>query len=254
MARAQGPQTLNPLPVMETAREIFMTYKANLQHLPEVALVPFSISFLLMILEAVAGQASLASFVMFALAQIPPMVLFAVSWFRLVLLGAATLANDPLLRWSRRETRVLRNLIIIALIGTAFTAVLIQFGNPQQSASFLPGLLAMMASFLLLAVIMGLCFSLPAEAVDENYSLRQAWQDTRHCLLNLLGILIVVFLPAQITAMILINVIAAVQKTLGLVAPALILGGLLGYLIYGLWFTLLAVVFQRRTGWQPAGS
>ncbi len=251
MARAQGPQTLNPLPVMETAREVFVTYKTHLRYLPDAALVPFCLSFLLMIMEALAGRASFASFAIFALAQIPPMVLFAVSWFRLILLGPAESLKDPLLRWSRRETRVLRNLIIIVVVAATFTAILVQFGSPQQGSSFLAGLLAMLASFILLAVIIGLCLSLPAEAVDENYSLRQAWQDSRHCLFNLLSIVIVIFLPAQIAAMILISFVTSVQ---GLVAPALIVGGLLGYLIYGLWFTLLAVVFRRRTGWQAPRS
>jgi hypothetical protein len=161
-----------PLSVLSIIIDTFSEIGKHRGALLRTLLLPVS---LLALMEVEPGRMADFSLV-WALLQLPVLVLFMVPCHRIVLLGPKSLANPLGLSWSARETRFLFWLVLVILIAALFIAVALGLSEQGfwvegtvgwllQLAVIVPGLY--LASRLSLA--------LPQTAIDQKPELASVW-------------------------------------------------------------------------------
>lgn len=259
---SQSPQPSRggpaPVPVRETAGEVLGTLRSLLPHLPRVALAPFTAAFIaegatlyfggtgaLGGTEGVMNPIVVLALPLFVLAY----TVFLVDWHRLVLLGPRPETTGARLRVTKRDLRFLGRAILVGLLSSLIAAV--------PTAVFMPGLLAMpggmlvvilFATLLAVTAMVALGLVLPATAVDRNYGIGDSWRATKTVLPRLLGLVAIVVLPAHVVVAVLSGLYTSAVIAGGFVVPLILLSQAAQFVELALIATLLAVVFQRRSG------
>ena len=283
---APPPGPVQNLPVWQAVRFAYDSLLANLALLPAAALVPllltFAIGKALTALAAPGDPAALGLLPLMALGLLGyvPIILFAVAWYRLLLLGPAQAAPRFMPTWGRRHWRqlgyTLALILIFMIAGGVLMAIALIFialaiGIDSQAlgderVGIAAGLItALVVCVLVGAVLLRFSFVYPAAAVDEDYGFGEAWRHTKGQTLRLVTTVVLTSIPP-------FAVLALLGSVLGISAqiseamegdgspPADLGGSYLAYEILSsclsyLWFALLiglvAFAFRTCTGWVP---
>jgi hypothetical protein len=279
MSEATPPrEALRKLPVVETAKEAYARVFGNPQLLARASLMPFCLSFALIVVSfTVPVTSSLGA--LFAILGLLPYTIFGVAWHRLTLLGPVAGAPPLLSAWTQRHWRFLGYLFAVMLIGYGAIAMVfsLAFAVIQPELETLPAGLGLMifAGAAILAYIMArLSFVFPAVSVDESYRLRHAWTHTKGQGLRLIGATVIAAAPMvalvwgvnEILGAVLFAEPAPGQNGLPAVAQmeAFVeanLGALMliqavttaiNYVLMALMVSVISVAFRTCTGWVPA--
>jgi hypothetical protein len=250
----QGP--VRSLPLQETVRETYASVLGNLPAWLRLALLPALLLFGIweLALSGLAEEGALeaekvtAILLPLTLLSLAPVSLFAYSWLRFMLLGpqeaGGFLPRDP--------AQVLRFFVTLLqyalfLLGFLFLAVfalsaLLNLGgaNVFQILLFLQLPLALASLWFLLR----LGLALAARAVGERYSFKNAWTQTRGQSGRLILAGLATLLPVQMVAQ---GIALVLPQNL----PSLIFLSLLTFLPFAFFFSLVALVFKKISGWVP---
>jgi hypothetical protein len=250
--------------------EAFSRVTGNMRALLDIILVPTIISVGLQLagrwisgeriepLEAMAIK--LVDFV--------PTAMFAVAWYRLVLLGPAAVTGTPGFGWTAREQGYLGQLLLISAIPIILHALFwLLMPWPMEvpaSGPLPPGVASAMpvgVAFTVTAIIaLRLSFGLVAPSVDMAWSPHLSWRYGKGN-----G-------PAILFALLLLMIIGMIVKAIATaILLALSLGIFGGPLTAGPWLvvtllsesiayvciaplvTVQALIFRALTGWAPGG-
>lgn len=190
--------------------------------------------------------------------SIPPGVLLAVNWLRVLLLGSGSVRGLGL-RWGLRETRFLVRMVVIGLAGLVVALVLLVpvmllfglLGGMGGLAAATPwlGLFVTIATVVIYAYVsLRLSLALVAAAIDAPGTLPQSWAATtgigHHLVLAAMAVVgpfyVLVFLIPALLA----------SSGVGALAPlsSLLLQVVLGSLTSAAGFVLVAIVHRRLNG------
>lgn len=263
-SRGSAPGGLQP---RDLVREAFGALWQGRNELLRVAAVPVGIT---LILDAVllfgrargeleqAGQPEPWFFVLLLL-SIPPSILLAVNWLRVLVLGPASVSGLGL-RWGRREMRFLARLLLIGLAGLAATIVLTlpigvffallgqMSAAFQQLANWMPLASALLALFVYAYITMGFSLALVAAAIDGPGGMAGSWRATR----GQRGRLVLAVLATVGPFYLLMFLLPLLFGILGVtrVAPlsSLLVQALLATITSGAGMALISVVYRRLAG------
>jgi hypothetical protein len=202
-------------------------------------------------------------FVVLVVLSIPPSVLFAVNWLRVLVLGSASVPGLGL-RWGAREMRfLLRGLVIglaglvatlvltlpVALVLSLLAQVLVVF---QYMATWLPVLTFGLVLFVYAYLTIGLSLALVAAAIDAPTGLRESWTATQ----GLRGRLVIAAIPVVGPFYLLLFLLPGLIASLGLAEAAplssLLLQVLCATVTSAAGFAFIAVVYRRLSGRSSA--
>lgn len=209
--------------------------------------------------ETAPGEPPGLWFIVLVLLSIPPSVLFAVNWLRVLVLGPAAVPGLGL-RWGARETRFLLRGLVIGLAGLVATlivtlplALLLGLLAPvlvvfQYMASLLP----LATFFLVLAIYayltIGLSLALVSAAIDAPTGLRESWTATQ----GWRGRLVIAAIPVVGPFYLLLFVLPDLIGALGLAEAAplssLLLQVLCATVTSAAGFAFVSVVYRRLSG------
>lgn len=213
---------------------------------------------------------------------------FGLNWCRVMLLGPAGLPARGL-GWRQPHWRFFGYGLLLFLVLMLSTLPMTVIGSVVAGALGLagtPGAAALRIMIVLLLVFIGMLyvvarfgFIFPAIAVEENYSLRLAWQHTAGQGGRLVGALFAAGFPIAVAQMLLTFVLSDVllgvspsemlptlpEPGAGMPAPAdhqeppSIIAGLVFHLLaavtnflsFAVLFSLLSLAFRTCTGWVP---
>ena len=196
------------------------------------------------------------------LLSIPPGVLLAVNWLRVLILGSGSVAGLGA-RWGARETRFFLRMLAIGLAGLVAALVLLMpvmllfgllMGENAGDATFAFSLFITIATVLIyLYVSLRFSLALAAAAIDVPGTLVQSWAATKGIGLQLVLAAILTVGPFYL----LVFLLPALLASSGVVAAAplssLLLQVVLGSLTSAAGFALVAIVHRRLSG-RPAGA
>ncbi|SDG30674.1 hypothetical protein SAMN05216241_108107 [Limimonas halophila] len=246
------------LPVRTTAREVVGGFMARLRHLPQVALTPFLVLFLvqggLMLLRGGGGDDGQSSplAAIAVLAAIPVVVFayaaFLVDWLRLVLLGPEQAGTGPRLSVGGRDARMLASGILVAVLALLASIPGIVLGM-LAGGSPVAGVVAALVT-LLLALTAAVSFGLvlPAVAVDRSLGMGAAWSAARPVLVKIAGIVALTLLPVHLLVSSSGVAYAVMLSGDGPVVPVMVLTLVLEFVELALLGSLLAALHQRLLG------
>lgn len=196
------------------------------------------------------------------LLSIPPGVLLAVNWLRVLILGSGSVAGLGV-RWGARETRFFLRMLALGLAGLLAALVLLMpvmllfgllMGGQAGEAAFAFSLFITVATVLIyLYVSLRFSLALAAAAIDGPGTLMQSWAATKGIGLQLVLAAILTVGPFYL----LVFLLPALLASSGVVAAApltsLLLQVVLGSLTSAAGFALVAVVHRRLSG-SPTGT
>lgn len=198
-------------------------------------------------------------FVVLVLLSIPPSVLFAVNWLRVLVLGSASVPGLGL-RWGAREMRFLLRGLVIGLAGLVATLivtlpvalVLSLLAQVQYIMTWLPVLTFGLVLFVYAYLTIGLSLALVAAAIDAPTGLRESWIATQ----GLRGRLVIAAIPVVGPFYLLLFLLPASIASLGLAEAAplssLLLQVLCATVTSAAGFAFIAVVYRRLSGRSAA--
>ncbi len=254
----QHGQTPEPVTLRDGAAEIVQTLRRSLFMLPQVALTPFIVVFL------VQGGAFLASggammelenetpqISPLAIAALPVIILayavFMVDWLRLLLLGPSPETTRPRTTLRSRDFRFLFRCLLVILMGflgalpvALLAPALVPIGGIV--------LVAILSVVLAVTTMLAVGLVLPGTAIDREFSFGDSWRATREVLSSLLGLVLIVVLPVHLLAMLMAMLYGATMGMHGLMVPLLALSIAMEFIELAVVATLLAVVYRRRVG------
>ncbi|MBX3502482.1 MAG: hypothetical protein KF889_23810 [Alphaproteobacteria bacterium] len=262
-----------PLHFPDVMSQTFRLSFGNLRAFFDLALIPTIISVALMIGVRLVTDGALSPQLMgiVKLLDLVPTAMFAVGWYRWLLLGPPQASIVAGLSWSARETGFLREFLVIFGIPIAVMAVFL-FQMPddlpmtQQDVRALPAevrALGILVPIALVGALIGmrLSFGLAAPAVDMTWRASMAWQYSKGNAMVSLGTVFVVTVIGMIGQLFLLGIATALMRSLvgpgaGLGA-ALVLGLIVATLDYfklALVAATQAVIFRQLTGWRPGAA
>ena len=223
------------LPVWQTVTAAYRNvFVENLRHLPNAAFVPLLLSLAINLLSGYAFElianddvTPRQSFIVIGLAvawllaALPPVVLFAVSWYRLCLFGSHVASPPTALRWRRRHTVFFRKALVVLAIAagimillfTIFLTVFILTGlasattpSEQETQGIIAAIVILLPT---LYVVMRLAFVFPALAIDLPSRLRLAWGQTKGQGLSLFVMCILTAAPIYSISMVLVYTVGS---------------------------------------------
>jgi hypothetical protein len=245
------------LPIRATAREVVGGFMARLRHLPQVALTPFLVLFLvqggLMLVGGAGGNGQGSPLAAIAVLVAIPAVLFCyaaflVDWLRLVLLGPEQAGTGPRLSVGGRDVRMLASGILVAVLALLASIPGIVLGM-LAGGSPLAGVVAAIVT-LVLALTAAASFGLvlPAVAVDRSLRMGAAWAAARPVLVKIAGIVVLTLLPLHLLVSSSGVAYALMLSGEGPVVPVMVLTLVLEFVELGLLGTLLAVLHRHLLG------
>jgi hypothetical protein len=250
--------------------EAFSRVTGNVRPLLDIVLVPTIISVGLQLcgrwltgermepLEAMAIK--LADFV--------PTTMFAVAWYRLVLLGPGSVGGTPGFGWTARERGYLWQLLLIAAIPIvlhAFFWILMPWPVDMQATGPLPpGVEAAMPlgfAFTATAIIaLRLSFGLVAPSVDLAWTPRLSWRygkgNGATILFSLLLMMVIGLIVKAVSTAVLLAVALSIFGGPLSVGPWLLVSVVaetIAYVSIAPLVTVQALIFRALTGWAPGG-
>lgn len=240
------------LRVMETAGAVFQGFAQNLKYLPRLALLPFSCSLGIAVLQSMVMSEAVT--LILEVADSLVVALFALLWHRLLLFGPRPETLTPLPSFGEKERRFfIYSLIIVlpALVldqGAQQMLPAAEMGQQQmmQPADIMPLMIAVGAY---LFFLLSSCFALPGTAAGLDYSIARSFQETRGARLKMLMIAVVCLLPVQFAAVFITLPVVTITTSTGLIAPLLIVSTLVAYIILPLSTGIITQSFKTVTGW-----
>ncbi len=274
------PTAVQRVPVGRTMRAAYAAVFGSLGLLLKAAALPFLLSLAIIGLSLTAAANPLPSFIL-VLAGFVPYTLFGVAWHRLTLLGPTEGAPVAFPSWRRRHWRFLGYVAImtgvIYSLSAPFAIAVAKFsGNGTQGLALILLLLVVAVIVALPYLTMRVSFVFPAAAVDEEYTLRNAWAHTHGQGFRLLATLIATALPmlaviwfvnTLLGALLLPDIVAntqdvgmspqnALRQAVADHAVAFSLAQLalaaLNYIVMALMVSAVSIAFRQCTGWVPA--
>ena len=277
-SRQPPPGPVRDLPIGEVLaagfRSVFIEHRALL---PQAVLLPFLLSIVMTSIGA-AGPGSfpvrlddtagsrIYELSWFAiLGATLPYIWFAVTWHRLVLLGASEARPTWISMWGARHWRFFGHCLLLGAVTVAwFITALLAFAMFNLFVSSLGGGSAtlillgggIVAAFVGLGWLYArLSFVFPAAAVDEAYRTVESWNHTRRQGLRVLLAMASATLPFLALSILLSPLllgpdVAPISDLSYALTVFLRLG--LGYLAAAVGVSVLALSFTACTGWIPA--
>lgn len=260
-SRGSVPGDLRPRDLVHAAYRLLWQGRGELLR---VAAVPVAVTLaidaaLFFGREVNAPGAPGAWFYLLLLLSIPPSVLFAVNWLRVLVLGSAAVPGLGL-RWGRREAQFLQRILVIGLAGLAASFVLILpivlvvklidggFGPLRYLATWLPYTSIFLVLFVYAYFTLGLSLALVAAAIDAPGTLADSWRATQ----GRRGSLVLAVIPVAGPFYFLLYLLPLVIALLGIdrVAPlsSLLLQTLAATLTSAAGLAFLSVVYGRIAG------
>jgi hypothetical protein len=251
------PPPRGPLPVGQTAGEVWQTFRGLARHLPTVALVPFTATFLAqgaMVFAigdpfAEQGPPQVSPLLLLpVLVMLAAYVMFLVDWHRLVLLGPRPDTTRPRLLPNRRDLRFFGRALLIGLLAllAALPVALIAPGLGGTVAGMI--VLQVIGTLLSLTVFMACGLVLPAIAADRNYGIGASFEATKEVLPQIALLVATILLPAGLAAAAIGALAALVSTGSGSFVPAMLVNLVCEYAIIALGATLLSTIFRKRAG------
>jgi hypothetical protein len=251
--------------------EAFSRVTGNMRTLVDIALIPTIISVGLQLCGRwLAGdQMGPLEAMAVKLADFVPTTMFAVAWYRLVLLGPGSVGARPGFGWTARERGYLWQLLLIAAIPIvlhAFFWVMMPWPveMPGPGEPLPPGVEAAMPlgfGFTVTAIIaLRLSFGLVAPSVDVAWTPHLSWRYGKGNGATILFSLLLMIVVGVIVKAISMAVLLALA--LGMFGGPLSLGPWLvvsllaetiAYVMIAPLVTVQALIFRSLTGWTPAG-
>ncbi len=275
------PAAVRNVPVGETIRAAYGAVFGSLGLLLKAAALPFLLSIVVLFLAVMAGDNAVLSFVLTVVGFVP-YTLFGVAWHRLTLLGPGRGAPVAFPAWRRRHWRFLGYVVAVTGLFYLLAAPILALGIGGQGTVIEgPRLLLMIAMVLvgivgLPYVLVRLSFVFPAVAVDENYTLKEAWVHTRGqgfrllatLILTALPMLIVVWLVGSLLGSLVLPEIAveggagspeealrqALSENAATFALAQLVLAVLNYIVMALVVSAISIAFRLCTGWVPTAT
>jgi hypothetical protein len=262
-----------PLHFPDVMTQTFKLCFSNVRAFFDLALIPTIISVALMIGVRLLTDGALSPQLMgiVKLLDLIPTAMFAVAWYRWVLIGPPQASVVAGLGWTSRESGFLREFLIVFGVPIVIMAIfLIQMPDempitPQEVRALPPEIraLGILVPFAFVGALVGmrLSFGLAAPAVDAAWRTSMAWRYSKGNAMVSLGTVFVVTVIGMIGELILAGLAMAIVRSLlgpgaGLGA-ALILGLILATISYfklALVATTQAVIFRELTGWRPGAA
>jgi hypothetical protein len=262
------PPSLNfPEVMTQTFRLCF----SNLRAFFDLALIPTIISMVLLLGAHLLadGPASSRLIGLVKLLDLIPTAMFAVGWYRWLLIGPPQASVVAGLGWSARETGFLREFAVI------FGLPIVLFGiflalmpdnivalTPNEMRELPPEMraLGILMPFAGASALVGmrLSFGLAAPAVDEPWRTSLAWRYSKGNAMVSLGAMFVVTAIGAIGGVILMGLATLIVRSLvgpgadlGATVVLSLIGATLEYFRLALVATTQAVIFRQLTGWRP---
>lgn len=288
-AQSQPPaEAVADLPVAATVLAAFASVLAQPALLLQAAKGAFALLaagvFLVLILPATAASSFFLAFVSFAATSH-----FGLNWCRVILLGPAGLPARSL-GWTAAHWRFLGYGLLLFLVMLLSTLPMTAAGSIIAALIGLtaaPGELGARVGLVMLLTFLGMIyvvarfgFIFPAVAVEENYSLRHAWQHTVGQGLRMTAALFAAGFPLALAQLLLSVVLfegvlgISLSEVIGPVGPgsqsapppqpsgeapsvaALLfvnaVAALFNFVCFAVLFSLLSLAFRTCTGWVPA--
>lgn len=264
---------------------------ANLSYFPAAAALPTVLSVILNVFTvrffitalAVPEEANPVLLLLLVLLGNCPYILFAVAWFRLVLLGPDRARPVFFSGWRLHHWRFLRYVFAMlgittmaAMVATIVLLLLLPLLNGAElqtteggiDGAFFP--LAFLISLFMVIVMLRFCFVFPAAAVDETYGLAMSWQHTKGQAARIFLAALLIALPFALVTSIFGGFFAAPVDVTGAEGQATaalpevsfglsyyILEGImmvLSYLMAAVTIQMIGLAFQTCTGWVADDS
>lgn len=245
---------LQPLPILDTVGEVYRAFFQHIGYLPRIALLPFTLSFVIAALSYLVGPGFLRF--LLSLLSIVPVAMFNFLWFRLLFYGP----NPETLRPLPPFDEAFKRFLIFSFMLVAPLVVLMEVMPPlpqpgadpaQAQGQTGPLLLLLPLLFLYIVAVIGLSFLLPATASGRTYGPGDAWQDARGVKFPLFAIVILTLIPVEVVSFILRIPLVWIETGAGLVAPSLLVGTLATYLALPLSTGALTQAYKTRFDWTP---
>jgi len=260
-----------PLHFPAVMSQTFRLCFGNIRAFFDLALIPTIISAALMLGARLLsdGPVSLRGAGLVKLLDLIPTAMFAVGWYRWLLLGPPQASVVAGLGWSSRETGFVREFLIIFGLPIVIMGVfMVQMPDdkmvltPDEVRGLPPEVraLGILVPFAFIGTLIGmrLSFGLAAPAVDEPWRASLGWRYSKGNALVALGTVFVVTVIGMIGAAILMTLASATLRAV--LGPGAGLGGLLvrdlllatvEYFKLALLAATQAVIFRQLTGWRP---
>jgi hypothetical protein len=253
----------------ELIAEAFRRVTGNFRQLLDIALVPTVISVTLQIVGRWLSGDRLEPLeaMVVKLFDFIPATMFAVAWYRLVLLGPGAVAGTPGLIWTARERGYLGQLLLISAVPIVLHALfwmLMPWPMEAPGPELPPGVESALPVFLAFVVTvfitLRLSFGLVAPSVDLAWTPHLSWRYGKGngpTILFALLLLLVVGTAAKALALLILQALA--QAFFGVplsIGPWLIVALLtetIAYVAIAPVVTVQALIFRSLTGWSPGG-
>lgn len=260
-----------PLHFPDVMTQTFRLCFSNLRPFFDLALIPTIISVALVMGVRLLSDGAVSPRLMglVKLLDLIPTAMFAVGWYRWLLIGPPEASVVAGLGWSARETGFLREFAVIFGLPIVIMGIfLVQMPDdmlvltPNDVRSLPPEVraLGILVPFAFVGALLGmrLSFGLAAPAVDEAWRTSLAWRYSKGNAMVSLGAVFVVSMIGMLGELILAGLAMAIVHTIagpgGGIGAALVLSLVLATLSYfklALVAATQAVIFRQLTGWRP---
>lgn len=260
-----------PLHFPDVMTQTFRLCFGNIRAFFDLALIPTIISVVLIMgLRLMSdGPASPLLMGLVKLLDLIPTAMFAVGWYRWLLLGPPQASVVAGLGWSSRETGFLREFLVIFGLPIVIMGIFLSqmpddmtVLTPNDVRALPPEIraLGILVPFAFVGALIGmrLSFGLAAPAVDEPWRASMAWRYSKGNAMVSLGTVFVVTVIGMIGELILASMALGIVRAI--VGPgagfgaALFLSLILATISYfklALVVATQAVIFRQLTGWRP---
>ena len=250
--------------------EAFRRVTENFRILLDIALVPTIISVVLQLAGRwLSGERPepLEALIV-KLFDFIPATMFAVAWYRLVLLGPGALAGVPGLAWTARERGYLAQLLLISAVPIVLHALFWMLmpwpmekpGQGQLQPGVETAMPVFFAFVVTLFITLRLSFGLVAPSVDLAWTPHLSWRYGKgngSTLLFTLLLLLVIDSSVKAMAMLILQGLAeaffGAPVTVGPWLVATLIVETIAYIAIAPVVTVQAVIFRTLTGWAPGG-
>ena len=263
-----------PLHFPDVMTQTFRLCFGNLRPFFDLALIPTIISVALLLGMRLLSDGPVSPRLMglVKLFDLVPTAMFAVGWYRWLLLGPPQASVVAGLGWSARESGFLREFAVIFGLPIVIMGIfLVQM--PEDAMMLKPSdvralpadvrALGILVPFAFVGILIGmrLSFGLAAPAVDESWRTSLAWRYSKGNAMVSLGVVFVVTAIGMIGGLILMGLATAIVRSL--VGPDAGLGAALvlsltlatvEYFRLALVAAAQAVIFRQLTGWRPGAA
>jgi hypothetical protein len=263
-----------PLHFPDVMTQTFRLCFTNIRAFFDLALIPTIISVALMLsLRLLSdGPASPRLMGLIKLLDLIPTAMFAVGWYRWLLIGPPQASVVAGLGWSSRETGFLREFVVIFGVPIVIMGIFL-FQMPDDMMQLTPNdvralppevrALGILVPFAFIGALVGmrLSFGLAAPAVDEAWRASLSWRYSKGNALVSLGTVFVVTVIGMIGELILAGLAMAIVRSITGPGPGLgatlvlsLILATVSYFKLALVAATQAVIFRQLTGWRPGAA